>query len=129
MAFDRPGTITIDSASALLRPYVNGASGRDLRAQLITRHPECSPDEIEDAVQAACRCFLDEAESISEPNQVHVWLRTAAHRILGHESERQRREVVTDPAAGGLESIGHQVVLACGQDQAEWQRRKGSMDF
>lgn len=105
MALDRPGTITIDSPSALLRPYVNGASGRDLRAQLLTRHPECSQDEIEDAVQAACRCFLDEAEGISEPNQVHVWLRTAAHRILGHESERQRREVVTDPAAGGLESI------------------------
>jgi RNA polymerase sigma factor (sigma-70 family) len=100
-----PATITIGGASELLRPYVNGASGRDLRAQLIVRHPECSPDEIEDALQAACRCFLDEAEDISDRDQVHVWLRTTAHRILGHEVERQRREVVTDPAAGGLEDI------------------------
>ena len=98
---DRSATIT----TALLRPYVDGGSGRDLRAQLAVRHPECSPEEIEDAVQAACRCFLDEAEGISDPDQVHVWLRTAAHRILGHESERQRREVATDPAAGGLEGI------------------------
>ena len=48
---------------------------------------------------------LDEAEGITDPNQVHVWLRTAAHRILGHEIDRQRREIATDPAAGGLESI------------------------
>lgn len=102
---DRPATITTDGATALLRPYVGGASGRDLRAQLTVRHPECSPEEIEEAVQAACRCFLEEAEGISEPDQVHVWLRTAAHRILGHEGERQRREVTTDPAAGGLEDI------------------------
>lgn len=102
---DRPGTITTDDATSLLRPYVDGASGRDLRAQLTVRHPECSQEEIEDAVQTACRCFLDEAEGISEPNQVHVWLRTAAHRILGHEGDRQRREVATDPAAGGLEGI------------------------
>jgi RNA polymerase sigma factor (sigma-70 family) len=102
---DRSATITTDDAPALLRSYVDGASGRDLRAQLAARHPECSPEEIEDSVQAACRCFLDEAEGIADPNQVHVWLRTAAHRILGHETERQRREVATDPAADGLESI------------------------
>ncbi len=105
MDLDHPATITVDAATALLRPYVKGASGRDLRAQLIIRHPECSPEEIEDAVQAACRHFLDEAEGISDPDQVHVWLRTAAHRILCHEGERQRREVATDPAAGGLEEI------------------------
>jgi RNA polymerase sigma factor (sigma-70 family) len=103
MGLDR--SATTDGATTLLRSYVDGASGRDLRAQLAARHPECSPEEIEDAVQAACRCFLDEAEGVAEPNQVHVWLRTAAHRILGHEGERQRREVATDPAAGGLESV------------------------
>jgi RNA polymerase sigma factor (sigma-70 family) len=92
-------------ATVLLRNYVGGASGRDLRRQLGARHPECSPEEIDDAVQAACRCFLDEAEGIGDPDQVHVWLRTAAHRILGHEARRQRREVATDPATDALEGI------------------------
>ena len=103
---DRSATITADEATALLRPYVGGVGGRDLRAQLAVRNPRCSPEEIEDAVQAACRCFFEEAEGISEPNQVHVWLRTAAHRILCREGRRQRREVATDPVgAGGLEAI------------------------
>jgi RNA polymerase sigma factor (sigma-70 family) len=102
---DGAHTIATDDAASLLRSYVSGERGRALRVQLAARHPGCSKDEIEDAVQAACRCFLDEADEISEPGKAYAWLRTAAHRILGHEAERQRRELPIDPSAGGLESI------------------------
>jgi RNA polymerase sigma factor (sigma-70 family) len=105
MGPDDSATITATDATALLRNYVGGESGRDLRGQLAVRHPECSQDEIDEAVQDACRCFLDEAEGIGDPDQIHVWLRTAAHRILGHEVGRQRREVATDPATETLENM------------------------
>lgn len=98
-------TITGTAATALLRNYVAGQSGQDLRGQLAIRHPECSQDEIDEAVQDACRCFLDEAEGIGDPNQIHVWLRTAAHRILSREIGRQRREIATDPATETLENV------------------------
>ncbi len=99
-------TATTDGAAALLKSYVSGERGRALRVQLAARHPACSDDEIEDAVQAACQCFLDEADDISEPGKAYAWLRTAAHRILGHDADRQHREVPTDPAVGGrLESV------------------------
>jgi RNA polymerase sigma factor (sigma-70 family) len=98
---DRSATTTTDGAAALLKSYVSGERGRALRVQLAARHPECSDEEIEDAVQGACQCFLDEAEEISEPGKAYAWLRTAAHRILGHDAKRQHREIPTDPAVGG----------------------------
>jgi RNA polymerase sigma factor (sigma-70 family) len=99
-------TATTDGAAALLKSYVSGERGRALRVQLAARYPECSGEEIEDAVQSACQCFLDEAEEISEPGKAYAWLRTAAHRILGHDADRQHREVPMDPAVGGgLESV------------------------
>ena len=99
-------TGTTDGAAALLKSYVSGERGRALRVQLATRYPECSDEEIEDAVQGPCQCFLDEADDISEPGKAYAWLRTAAHRILGHDAKRQHREVPTDPAVGGrLESV------------------------
>jgi len=99
-------TATTDGAAALLKSYVSGERGRALRVQLATRFPECSDEEIEDAVQGACQCFLDEAEEISDPGKAYAWLRTAAHRILGHDAKRQHREVPMDPAVGGgLESV------------------------
>jgi DNA-directed RNA polymerase specialized sigma24 family protein len=103
MDFD---TATTDGAAALLKSYVSGERGRALRVQLAARYPECSDEEIEDAVQGACQCFLDEADDISEPGKAYAWLRTAAHRILGHDAKRQHREVPMDPAVGGrLESV------------------------
>jgi RNA polymerase sigma factor (sigma-70 family) len=99
-------TATTDGAAALLKSYVSGERGRALRVQLATRFPECSGEEIEDAVQGACQCFLDEAEEISDPGKAYAWLRTAAHRILGHDAKRQHREVPMDPGVGGgLESV------------------------
>lgn len=96
---------TAPDAKALLRSFVGGERGRALRAQLTARHPDRSAEEIEDAIQAACKCFLDEAEGISAPGQVYSWLRTAAHRILSHEAERKRREIAVDLIEDGFGEI------------------------
>lgn len=92
------------SGDDLLPILVSGERGKALRAQLVRRYPDLSADEIDDAVQYACRCFLDEAEGISGPGQVYAWIRTAAHRSLGHEAKRHRREIAVDPR--GEETIG-----------------------
>jgi RNA polymerase sigma factor (sigma-70 family) len=76
---------------------VSGERRKALRAQLASRYPDLSADEIDDAIQYACRSFLDEAEGITAPGQVYVWIRTAAHRLLGHEAKRHRREIAVDP--------------------------------
>jgi RNA polymerase sigma factor (sigma-70 family) len=93
------------NARAVLQSFVGSERGRALRVQLATRHRDRSAEEIEDAIQAACKCFLDEAEGISAPGQVYSWLRTAAHRILSHEAERKRREVAVDPVEDRLGRI------------------------
>jgi RNA polymerase sigma factor (sigma-70 family) len=88
----------------LLPILISGERGKALRAQLVSRYPDLAADEIDDAIQYACRCFLDEAEGITSPGQVYAWLRTAAHRSLGHEAKRHRREIAVDPR--GEEAIG-----------------------
>jgi RNA polymerase sigma factor (sigma-70 family) len=76
-----------------------------LRAQLAARYPEVSPDAIEEAVQYACKSFLDEAEGIAAPGQVYAWIRTAAFRSLGREADRHHREVSVDPVEDGLDRV------------------------
>jgi RNA polymerase sigma factor (sigma-70 family) len=95
------------NGDALLPILVSGERGRVLRAQLASRYPDFSADEIDDALQYACRCFLDEAEGITGPGQVYAWIRTAARRSLGHEAKRHRREIPVDPR--GEEAIGQLV--------------------
>ena len=73
----------------LLRSFVRGERARALRVQLAAQHPESSSEEVEDAVQYACKSFLDEAQGISDPGQVY-----AKHQV---------REVAVDPLVGGLD--------------------------
>ncbi|HSC20758.1 MAG TPA: sigma-70 family RNA polymerase sigma factor [Solirubrobacterales bacterium] len=63
------------------------------------------PDAIEEAIQYACKSFLDEAENITAPGQVYSWIRTAAHRRLGREAERHHRELAVDPVEDGLDQL------------------------
>ena len=86
-----------------LPSLVHGERGQALRAQLAARYPDCSADTIDDAIQFACGCFLDEAEGITAPGQVYAWIRTAAHRALGREADRRHREVAIDPVEDGLD--------------------------
>jgi RNA polymerase sigma factor (sigma-70 family) len=75
-----------------------------LRGQLASRYPECSREAIDEAIQFACKSFLEEAEGITASGQIYVWIRTAALRSLNREADRQHREVAVDPGAGGLEN-------------------------
>lgn len=89
----------------LLPSLIQGERGQALRAQLGARYPDCSADTIDDAIQFACGCFLDEAEGITAPGQVYAWIRTAAHRALGREADRRHREVAIDPVENGLDRL------------------------
>lgn len=100
-----PASTTENGIDALLQSLVRGQRGEALRAQLALRYPETSPDAIEEAVQYACKSFLDEAEGIVAPGQVYAWIRTAAFRSLGREADRHHREVAVDPAEDGLDRI------------------------
>jgi RNA polymerase sigma factor (sigma-70 family) len=74
-----------------------------LRVQLAAQHPESSVEEVEDAVQYACKSFLDEAQGITDPGKVYAWIRTAAHRALNRTTQHRVRELAVDPLGGGLD--------------------------
>jgi len=101
----RTSTIRQSRAEALLESFVGGERGRALRVQLSSRYPDCSVEEIEEAVQYACKSFLDEAKGVSTPGKVYAWIRTAAYRSLGREACRGRRELAVDPAGDGLAMV------------------------
>lgn len=94
-----------DDDGDFLPSLVQGERGQALRAQLGARYPDCSADTIDDAIQFACGCFLDEAEGITAPGQVYAWIRTAAHRALGREADRRHREVAVDPVEEGMDRL------------------------
>lgn len=99
MGSDPSTTIATD---ALLDSLVSGERGGKLRTQLAGRFPECSADQIEDALQYGCKSFLDEAEDVSGPGAIYKWIRTAAFRYLNREADRHRRELAVDPAEDGI---------------------------
>ena len=95
----RPSTGTIDRLNALVDAETD--AGRQLRAQLAIRNPDCAPDQIEDGLQAACDRFLRGYCRGTSDDEIFIWLRTTAHRWIGHQRRDRRREVLVDPAAGG----------------------------
>lgn len=109
----RSSTIASDGAGISLQDLVRGERARALRVQLADWHPESSAEEVEDAIQTACKRFLEHAEGISEPGQVYSWIRTTAHRELNRETARHARELAVDPVEDHLEEI---VVQEAGPD-------------
>lgn len=99
----RASTIAPADATELMRSFVQGERARALRAQLSAQHPESSVEEVEDAVQYACKSFLDEAQGITDPGKVYAWIRTAAHRELNRTAQHRVREFAVDPLEGGLD--------------------------
>ena len=98
----RSSTIDPDGAeSAALQELLKGERARMLKGQLASWNPRANPEEIEDAVQTACKRFLEHAQDISNPGQVYSWLRTTASRILSREAERRHREIAFNPTTHG----------------------------
>ncbi len=98
----RSSTISPDApppsvAGAALQELVGGQRGRVLKGQLASWHRKATPEAIDDAVQTACKRFLEHAEGISAPGQVYSWVRTTASRLLDQEEERGEREQPIDP--------------------------------
>jgi RNA polymerase sigma factor (sigma-70 family) len=98
-------TATRLEIDALFESFVTGLRGATLRAQLVAKHPERARAEIDDAIQTACACFIDEADGITAPGQVYRWIRTCAHRSLNREREFLAREVPVDPSDDGLNAF------------------------
>jgi hypothetical protein len=59
---------------------------------------------IKEAIQYACKSFLDEAEGITAPGQVYAWI-APPHRSLGREVDLHHREFAVDPVEDGLGQI------------------------
>lgn len=92
MDSQRSATIRSNGDGTSLLGLVQGERARALRAQLADWHPECSPEEVEDAIQTACKRFLEHAEGITAPGEVYTWIRTTAHRLLNRETARHAYE-------------------------------------
>jgi RNA polymerase sigma factor (sigma-70 family) len=96
----------IGDVEELFAGVLQGEHGEQLRAQLATKNPGRTEEEVEDAIQTACKRFFDRAEGISTPAQVYTWIRTTAHRLLGKEAPLHRfHECPMDPGALTLQEI------------------------
>jgi len=116
---DRPASVDPDRAVAgrLLEDYGRDRRrGRALRAHLAEQFPRRPKDQIEDAVQTACRAFLDEADGITDPGSAFSWIRTAAYRSMIHELRAQDRAVALDSTEG---EVGARVVVDDGPGPVE----------
>jgi RNA polymerase sigma factor (sigma-70 family) len=101
----RATAIAPNDIEALFQSVIRGERGQRLRTQLAGQHPECSAEEIDEAIQIACDRFVDKAEGISAPGQVYTWIRTTAHRVLGREAGYQAHERPVDPSEGALQAL------------------------
>ncbi len=101
----RASAIAPNDVEALFQSVIRGERGQRLRTQLAGQHPECSAEEIDEAIQIACDRFVDKAEGISAPGQVYTWIRTTAHRVLGREAGYQAHERPVDPSGGALQAL------------------------
>jgi DNA-directed RNA polymerase specialized sigma24 family protein len=90
---------------ALFQSFITGYRGEALRAQLAASQPDRTRDEIEDAIQTACKCFFAETDGITEPGAIYKWIRTVAHRTLSREREHQRRQMPVDPTSRTLTAV------------------------
>ncbi len=101
----RTSTAALLETDALFQSFVSGLRGETLRAQLAAKHPERTHEEIEDAIQTACKCFIDETDGITAPGQIYRWIRTVAHRALNRERELLTRQIPFDPSGDALDAI------------------------
>jgi len=123
----RATAIAPNDVDALFQSVVRGERGQKLRTQLAGQHPDSSAEEIEEAIQVACKRFVDKAEGISAPGQVYTWIRTTAHRVLGREAGYQGHERPVDPSEATLQALvseepGPEQELIAHEDEADLTR-------
>jgi DNA-directed RNA polymerase specialized sigma24 family protein len=99
------GTASAPEIDALFQSFITGYRGEALRAQLAASQPDRTRDEIEDAIQTACKCYFAETDGITEPGAIYKWIRTVAHRTLSREREHQRRQMPVDPTSRTLTAV------------------------
>lgn len=82
---------------------------------------------MEEAIQTACKRFVDKAEGISAPGQVYVWIRTTAHRVLSHQPAYERHEIPVDPTGVTMQTLvsdesSPERELIAGEDEADLEK-------
>lgn len=95
-------TATETTADQLRRIAAGDLGGR-LHAELARWHPQCSHDEIDDAIQTACNYAAGGGCDGTSEGAVYTWLRITAHRWLQRELAT-RRELPVDPASNVLDN-------------------------
>lgn len=105
MAPSKSVTVAPDPAE-LIALVMSSDRGARLRAQLAEKHHERTLDDIDDAIQTACRCFIDERPAgVDAVATLYAWLRTVAGRVLHRERERLERQVPVNPASPKLTEV------------------------
>jgi DNA-directed RNA polymerase specialized sigma24 family protein len=93
-------------ATELIELVMSSDRGARLRAQLAEKHHERTLDDIDDAIQTACRCYIDERPTgVDAVATLYAWLRTVADRVLHRERERLERQVPVNPASPKLTGV------------------------
>jgi DNA-directed RNA polymerase specialized sigma24 family protein len=105
MAPSKSVTVAPDPVE-LIELVMSSDRGARLRAQLAEKHHERTLDDIDDAIQTACRCFIDERPAgIDAVSTLYAWLRTVAGRVLHRERERLERQIPVRPASPKLTEV------------------------
>src|SRR5215213_1357525 len=82
----------------LIEAIAAGELGAKLRAQVASRHPGATIEEVEEAFQEACLIAQRSCRGVTEA-EVFVWLRTTTRRELGQMRWRARRRAQLEAIA------------------------------
>jgi RNA polymerase sigma factor (sigma-70 family) len=100
-----PHPAATSELDAMLELVATGPSGEALHTQLAGRHPEREWEEIEDAIQTACACFIDEVPRVEGPGAAYAWIRKVADRRLNRERALLERQPPTDLSGTELNAL------------------------
>lgn len=89
---------------ALLGRIMRGERGLQLRAKLANANPSATPELVDEAFQIACIRAEHSCHGQTE-GEVYVWLRTTAHREIGHLRKRAENEVPVDTFGAGFDPL------------------------
>lgn len=111
---------------ALLEQIIGGSRGAQLRAKLANANPSATPELIDEAFQVACIRASTACHGQTE-GEVYVWLRTTAHREIGHlRASTEHEGPSTHGAPGSTQRIpGRRRLSTCSLIVTTRQRSVG----